>query len=250
MTDILFPFIVFLSGLTAGFINIASGGGSFITVPILIILGLDPAVANATNRISLATQNISAIIRFQSSGLSHYKTSFLLGSFCFLGSFIGAEAVLRIDAETFKRVYSITIFIALALMLLDPVERFGLDVEKPSKYRYGISVVLFFFLGIYAGMFQAGTGLLIMVMLRLVMGFDLLKVSIIKVVVILCTTLISSLIFILEGQVNWFYMVFLSMGFIVGGWISAHLAIKKGDPWIRRLLFVTMILLATKLILF
>ena len=100
--DALHIIIVLAVGAIAGFFNTIAGGGSLISLPVLIFLGLPPNVANATNRVAIFSQNIFAVAGFKSKGVSAFKYSLLLGISALGGAVIGAKIAVEIGWRTLQ----------------------------------------------------------------------------------------------------------------------------------------------------
>ena len=115
LSEILLLLIV---GLISGMINTVSGGGSLLTLPILIFIGLPPNVANGTNRVQLVLQNLFAVSGFKSKGVSDFKFSSWLSFSAIIGSVIGVQIAVDIPEEIFKKTLSIImIFVLFSLFL-------------------------------------------------------------------------------------------------------------------------------------
>ena len=89
--DILDALIILVAGFISGFMNTVAGGGSLLTLPILIFMGLPSSIANATNRVAIFTQNVFAVSGFKSKGLFNWSYSLWLGTSAIFGAIIGAK---------------------------------------------------------------------------------------------------------------------------------------------------------------
>ena len=109
MNGFLEVLLLFGVGIITGFINVMAGGGSTITLPVLIFLGLDSSVANGTNRIGLLSQNLFGILSFKKENVSQIKLSAKLSLFTLPGAIIGAFYATKIDdhfvSENFRHCY-------------------------------------------------------------------------------------------------------------------------------------------------
>jgi len=106
-------------GCAAGLINVTAGGGSTLTLPALIFLGLDPSVANGTNRLAILVQNISAVQSFKQEEYSDFKTSFVLSMFTLPGAIAGAIIATRISDGLFQKILAV-IMIGIIISILIP----------------------------------------------------------------------------------------------------------------------------------
>jgi uncharacterized membrane protein YfcA len=242
--------LIVVIGFIAGFLNTLAGGGSLITLPILIFLGLPPAVANGTNRIAIFSQNIFGVLGFRSKGVSDFPYSIWLGMSAFIGAILGAKIAVDIPGELFNKILAVLIVVIVLFPILKRKKDPELVSERTGiKYRI-IGIITFFFVGIYGGFVQAGVGFIIIAALTIINRFSLVKTNGIKVFVVLIYTISALFIFILEGKIHWGYGLTLAVGNSSGSWIASRLSVKKGDAWVRWFIIITVIALAIKLWLF
>lgn len=247
--DILNLLLLFAVGLFAGALNTLAGGGSLLSLPVLIFMGLPPSVANATNRVAIVLQNIFAVRGFKSKGVSVYPFSLWLGISAFFGSIVGASFAVDINEALFNRILAIVIVGVVVYMGINPLKNVK-KAENMGKKATITSVVVFFFVGIYGGFIQAGVGYLMIMALTLINGFSLVKTNSIKVFVALTYTSVALGIFIYYGIVNWEFGIPLAIGNATGGWLSSRWSVNKGDNWIRYIVMVTASAFAIKLFFF
>ena len=123
--------LLFVIGSAAGFLNVLAGGGSSLTLPALIFLGLDASVANGTNRIAILVQNLSAVHSFKKENYSDSKLSFKLALLTLPGAIAGAIAAVRISDEVFETILGI-VMIGVTISLLIPMPK-QKSLEANSK---------------------------------------------------------------------------------------------------------------------
>ncbi len=246
--DLIYLILILFLGVIAGFLNTIAGGGSLLTMPALIFLGLPPAVANGTNRIALVVQNIVAILNFRKNGYFEWKLSIMLGIPAILGSIFGANVAISLPDHIFNKLLAIVMFMVLGLTIWQPEKKFKSDGEKLSPARKIFAIIAFFFIGFYGGFIQAGVGFIIIASLTLITGMSLVKINSVKVFVILAYMFSSFAIFLYNGQVDWLLGLTLAVGNGVGGWFGSHFAVKKGDQWIRGILIIAVSAMAIKLL--
>ncbi|PIQ50079.1 MAG: integrase [Cytophagales bacterium CG12_big_fil_rev_8_21_14_0_65_40_12] len=241
--------LLFSVGLVAGCLNTLAGGGSLLSLPVLIFMGLPPSVANATNRVAIVLQNIFAVRGFKSKGVSVYPFSLWLGISAFFGSIVGASFAVDINEALFNRILAIVIVGVVVYMGINPLKNVK-KAENMGKKATITSIIIFFFVGIYGGFIQAGVGYLMIMALTLVNGFSLVKTNSIKVFVALTYTSVALGIFIYYGIVNWEFGIPLAIGNAAGGWLSSRWSVNKGDNWIRYIVMITASAFAIKLFFF
>ncbi len=242
-------FLILIAGIAAGFINTVAGGGSLITLPILIFMGLPSATANGTNRIALIFQNVVAVTNFKRKGYFYPKLAILLGIPAVVGAFVGSNIAVSLPDELFNKILSIVMMIVLVLIVLRPEKRLlkeGLSEELTGKRKW-IAVVVFFFVGIYGGFIQAGVGFILIVSLTLITGLSLVKINAIKVAVVTIYTLMALIVFIVNGNVDWGLGILLAVGNSFGAYLGSNFSVNKGDKYIRMVIIVAVVVMAGKL---
>lgn len=236
-----------LVGFGAAFLNTIGGGGSLFTVPILTFLGMPITAANATSRVAILSQNIFAAGGFASKKVELPKTySIWLGITSLIGGFIGSRLASTIDDHVFSRLFVVVMLMSLALVIFDPF-RSNDKGEKMTPKHQAIGAALFFVLGIYGGFVQAGIGFLVMGVLSLVNNLPLVKINFIKVVVAIVYTGISVVVFAYEGKIDWSIGAILAVGHAFGGWTASRWSVGAAEKWVRRVMIVSVLLMAIKL---
>ncbi len=238
--------IIVAAGFAAGFINTLAGGGSLISLPILIFMGLPPTVANASNRIALFSQNVFAVLGFKSKGVSAYPYSLWLGLSALVGAIIGAKLAVDINDDLFNKILAVIMVLVVLTMIFNPVKT-GQQEERTSTKHTIIGLIVFFFIGIYGGFIQVGVGFVIMAALTSVNGFSLVKTNSAKVFIVLVYTTAALAVFIWEDKIDWFYGIVMAVGNSTGAWFASRWSVNKGDKWIKVFMMVTVIALAIKL---
>ena len=237
--DLLFLVVV---GFIAGAINIVAGGGSLLTLPMLIFLGLPSNVSNATNRIAIIIQNIFAVRGFQSKGVTGYPFSIYLAIPAVIGAVIGAKIAVDIPDELFNKILA-------GVMIIKPkVNTNRLQERLQGKYLW-LGILVFFFVGLYGGIIQAGVGFIMIMALSSINHIGLVKSNAIKVFVALIYSIAAVAVFQVDGIINWKYGLILAVGNASGGWFMSRYSVKKGDGFVRILLIVVVSILAIKLLL-
>lgn len=238
--------ILFFVGAVSGFINVTAGGGSTITLPILIFMGLDAATANGTNRISLMMQNISGIGSFHKQKIRGINLAIKYAVFTIPGAVIGAIFSIQITQEWFERILAIIMIgVVISLFKKKPVN----SVDQQENENPGIPFYISLFLvGFYGGFIQVGIGLILMATLFHFLQTSLVRVNFYKIIIVLVYMIPALLVFVLSDKVNWFLGFILAIGSMTGAWIGAHITVKKGDTFIKYILAVVIIGMAIKLI--
>ena len=235
-------------GMLAGFINVLAGGGSLLTLPALIFLGLPAATANGTNRIAILSQNIFAASSFRRHGVLSIRLALLCTIPALIGSYFGANLAITIVEQLFQRLLAVIMIGVLVFNTLDPMKRWRHTDLNLTRWRIATLLLCFFVIGVYGGFVQAGVGFLIISAL-LAQGLDLVRINAIKVFVVGVFTLVALAVFIEHGQVNFGLGLALAAGNSIGGIIATRMAINKGHDWIKNIVSLTILCFAIKLLL-
>ncbi|HNP94122.1 MAG TPA: sulfite exporter TauE/SafE family protein [Cyclobacteriaceae bacterium] len=235
-------------GVLTGFLNTVAGGGSLISMPVLIFLGLPGTIANGTNRVAILTQNIFAVGGFHSKGVKlPIPYVYYLSIVSLAGGLIGAWLATDIPDGLFNRILAVVMIVVVISIVANRSTAKKSGGERLSKREQTIGTVMFFFLGIYGGFLQAGIGFLVIALLSHVNNFDLVKINYIKVFAALLYTGAAVAIFAIQDKIVWSIGITLAIGQGVGAWYASRWSVDKGEKWIKRILVVSVVAMAIKL---
>ncbi|WP_289644570.1 sulfite exporter TauE/SafE family protein [Maribacter aestuarii] len=241
-----YPLLVIV-GFVVGFINTVAGGGSLLSLPVLIFLGLPSNVANGTNRVAIVVQTALATAGFKSKGVSTFPFNIYLGLSAFLGSSIGAYIAVDVTGETFNRILAIVMLSVVLIIIFSPKLNLDhLEERLTGKYLW-FGTLVFFFFGIYGGFINAGLGFLMMLFLHYVNRMSLVRSNATKVVVVFVYMLAALAVFAINDLVNWKIGLILAIGNGSGAWFASRFSVKKGDGFIKIFLVIMVVVMATKL---
>ena len=245
MPDIYGIIILFVVGAVAAFINVNAGGGSSLTLPVLIFLGLDPSVANGTNRVAILFQNVSAVYAFKKEKFYELKNSLILSALTLPGAIIGAVTAVSISDKLFETILGVIMIFIIITMLLPKKKMDKTSSDFAIDWKIIVAMIV---VGFYGAFLQVGVGFLLMASFQYLMKLDLIRVNMHKVFVVFVFTLPAHLVFVLTDNVNWFFGLTLSAGNAFGGWWGAKLSVKKGEKLIKFVLIVAILIMALKLL--
>jgi uncharacterized membrane protein YfcA len=236
------------AGLVAGVINAIAGGGSLLTLPLLIFVGLPPTVANATNRIGVLVGGVGATVTFQRRGLIPWHWVRFGALPAFAGVATGTWAAMTIGDVAFEKVLAFVLVATAGLMIWRPVQpgAEGTDALPEGAKRWWVRLG-FFGLGWYGGFIQAGVGFLFLALLA-GCGLDLVRANAIKNTLVLAFTTLALAIFASAGLLDWTAGLIVAAGQYFGSWLGVHLQILKGQAWVRNVLTVMVVLFALRLL--
>ncbi|MCP4312535.1 MAG: sulfite exporter TauE/SafE family protein [Bacteroidetes bacterium] len=240
--------LVIAVGIVAGIINTMAAGGSLLTLPVLMAMGLPPNVANGTNRIAIFLQNIVGVSSFHREKVMDFPSGFKVGIPAAIGAIAGAFIAVNLNDEVMKLAIAGVMVVVFFLILLKPNRWINSHEEHPP-IPYWVQVIIFFFVGIYGGFIQAGVGFFLLTSLVLASGFELVKSNALKLFVILLYTPVALIIFFIHGDVNLWIGLVLAVGNMTGAWLGTKIAMRGGAKFIRYFVLVAILIAATKLIL-
>jgi uncharacterized membrane protein YfcA len=238
-------FALFAVGFVAAVINVIAGGGSFLTLPLLIFLGLPASIANGTNRVGVLAQNVSAVVGFHRHKVLPLPWAISVSIPAMAGAAIGVWAALNVPEVAFRRILSI---VMLAVTFFTLLHRGGTGRRRsePRSARHPTMIAGFFFTGLYGGFLQAGVGFLALAMTTLA-GLDLVRGNAVKVFAVMLLTLLSLAVFAGTGHVDWPAGIALALGNLLGGVVGVRVAVLKGQKWLEHVVTVAIVVFAVLL---
>ncbi len=234
--EILFFLVLFITGFLAGILNAVAGGATFLTFPALMLAGLSPVSANATNFIATAPGNIAALPAFKNELRMIGKEIYGPILICSFGSIFGAIILFSLGADIFKSLIPYLMGFATLLFIFAPKLRkklVGLSLKSQK-----LPIILLFAFSIYGGYFGAGLGQIALAVLILIGFEDLRTANAMKNAVIASISFPASIIYIMSGEVFWPYAVVMFLGSAGGGYAGGRLAISLPQNNIRKIVII------------
>ena len=183
-------------GVLAGIINTVAGGGSMLTVPLLVLAGVPGNSANGSNRLGILTSTASATVAFRRLGVDGLSKAIPVLAPTLVGSLIGSLTISRLPDRAFEIVFGVLMIPLIVLTVRKPTARDGVE-----PWPIWLTVVVFVLIGAFGGAFQAGIGLVLLAALTRA-GFDLVTANSVKMVVSLTVTVIALPVFLLSGNIG------------------------------------------------
>lgn len=239
--------ILAVVGAFAGFLNVLAGGGSALTIPLMIFLGYDASVANGSNRIAIQVEALSAVAAFKKQKHSDFPMSLKLSLMTLPGGILGAFYAVKIDDALFTKILAVVMVLIIITLMFPKAEI--VEHARNHKWKNWLSWPVMFAVGFYGGFIQAGVGFVIMSVLLHLYNMDLIKINMHKVFIVMVFTVPAVIVFIWTGNVDWFAAIALSVGMVFGTWIAVKMALEKGEKLVRIVLGVSLMIIAGKLFL-
>jgi uncharacterized membrane protein YfcA len=237
-------------GVVAGFLNVMAGGGSLLTVPAMVFMGVPGPVANGTNRIAILAQNITAITTFFSKGFADFKLSLTLAACAIPGAIAGALLGVRLEGDWFNRILALIMLGVMLIMHFDKGSKTAAENHQPSRTQLVRGHLLMLGVGFWGGFIQIGVGFIIMPVLNRVMGLDLVRTNMHKVFIIACYTIVALIVFASQVEILWIVGAALALGNAIGGYLGAHFTVTRGERLIKIVLNLVLIVFIVKLLFF
>lgn len=238
--DVVHVLILVLAGGTAGIMNSIAGGGTLVTFPTLIYLGLPSIAANATSTVALLPATFGGAVGYRTKIRQIVPWLKLFVPVSLLGGLIGGILLVQTPTKTFDSMVPFLILFATVLfMAQSSFARFFGSRKMPShqggpskKWIYG-SVLFQFGVALYGGYFGAGIGILMLASLG-VLGFeDIHEMNTLKVILGFLINIVAAIYFIASGLIFWSDALVMACGAVVGGYSGAHFAQKVPQKKVR-----------------
>lgn len=229
--------ILFLAGGFAGFIDALAGGGGLITLPVLLLTGLPPLAAIATNKLQGVFGTLTSSITVYKKRVVSKQDVFSLFFASLAGAALGAFILLFIDAAKLQIIIpivlvSIGLYFVFAPKMHDHIEREA-KISRPL-YRFLIVPLI----GFYDGILGPGTGSFFATAGVALRGQNLVKSTSIAKFLNLASNLASLVVFIFSGDVIWLIGGIMIIGQIFGGYLGSLAIVNGGTKFIKPLIII------------
>jgi len=233
-------FVAFLAAFVAGAINSVAGGGTLLTFPVLIWIGLPSITANATSTAAIWPGSFGSMWGYRRELRGVHPITYVLTIPSVLGGVIGAVLLQKTPTHVFDQLVPMLILFATCLfMLQEPVQRMigrgGVELHHRSRYWVAGAVVFQFFVALYGGYFGAGIGILMLAALSILGYTEIHQMNGLKTLFAVFINGLAALYFIAMGMVRWPEAIVMALGAIAGGYSGAGVARRMGPQTVRRI---------------
>lgn len=237
--------LLIASGVLAGFINTLAGGGSLLTLPALMLLGMPADMANGTNRVAVLLQSLEGMRGFHGHGKLARAAIVPILVPTLAGSLVGALVASYLPTSLLEPVLLTTLMVMAVIMVFrpgvvapDPEEQPRSLEQTPVGYRW------LFAAGLYGGFIQAGVGFVLITAIAGVLRYDLVRANALKLTCTAVFGAMSLIVFASRGQVLWLPGLVLASGTVLGVWLSVRVAVRISQRLLRWLLLVMVLLVS------
>lgn len=243
-------FIIILAvGMIGGFFNVFVGAGSLLTIPALILLGLPPHTAIATNRLGVTGSDIAGWYEFHKKRMIDYRAALLLAVPALIGSVIGANLMLEIDEGMLKKIVATVTLAILLLITFRPEAGIFHSQKKIKGMRRSLALLAGFSVGIYGGFYGAGAGTFLFYILILSFGETFIESAGTHAPANLAFSLTAAVIFAYNGVIDYIWTLPLFIGSFAGSYLSAYHVKKIKNIWLKKIFFGVVLILVVKLLI-
>lgn len=234
--------LMFIAAFLAGVVNSIAGGGTLLTFPILIWLGLDPKVANATSTVALWPGLFGGLFGYRREMNDSSQILMRLGVISIVGGGVGAWLLIATPSPVFARLVPFLILFATVLFMIQgPVNRWlRLPAEggESMKAWWSFAIVVQFFSAVYGGYFGAGNGIWMLAAMGLLGMHDIHRANGIKNFLGICINSVAVVAFSISHLVSWPKALLMAVGALAGGYFGSRTAQRVGRTFIRRAIVV------------
>ncbi|MEX2488261.1 MAG: sulfite exporter TauE/SafE family protein [Pseudomonadales bacterium] len=241
--NLLMIVVLLIAGLVGGFINTLAGGGSMLTLPALMMVGMPADIANASNRVGVLLQSVAGARGFHMAGRLDAPAIGPVLIPTLAGALVGALAASYLPVWLLKPILLSTMVVMALIMLIRPnvvVPPEGTPAY-PLRERPGAAIGLFL-AGLYGGFVQAGVGFILIAALAGGLRYDLVRTNALKMVCTAAFSVVALAIFIARDQVLWIPGLVVAAGTIAGALLSVRFAINVSQTTLKWILFVMVVL--------
>jgi uncharacterized protein len=240
--------LIFLAGLLAGAMNSAAGGGSFVTLPVLTLVGVPPLIANTTSTVALFPGSFASAWAYRKDfkpfdGVS-FKALFLAS---ITGGLVGALLLLFTPGKAFDAIFPWLLLVGMLAFSFG--RQAGAALRRVVNIGTPTLLVTQFLLAIYGGYFGGAVGIMTLAVWSLFFISDLTSLNAAKTLLVGCMNATAVVCFVIAGKIWWHEGLIMLAAAVVGGYIGARVA-RKVNPARLRLGITALTFLMTALVFY
>lgn len=241
--------LLVLAGLAAGFVDAVVGGGGLIQLPTLLLIpGISPVQALATNK-------VGSILGTSTSALTYYRriqpdlrTAAPMALAALLAAIGGAALAVYLPAQALKPIIIVVLILVAVYVVAKPKVGAATELRWSGNHHYGMAVLLGAVIGLYDGLLGPGTGSFLVIALVSVLGYAFLPASALAKIVNFATNLGALVFFVPNGAVLWGIGLMLGLANMLGAYLGARTAVARGSRFIRVAFVVVVTVLIVRLV--
>lgn len=238
--------LLFFVAFAAGALDAIASGGGLITLPALLMAGMDPLAALATNKFQSSAATISATIAYARRGLIDWKTGWPIALMAFAGSVVGAILASLMPKDAMQVLVPVLLILVAIYFYFSP--KLSNDAQKAKLSFIVFCVTTVPVIGFYDGIFGPGAGSFFMIAFVSLMGYGILHAISYTKLANASSNVAALLVFGLQGAIIWPVALAMAVSAFLGAQLGARFAVKFGARIIKPLIIITCLVMAIKLL--
>lgn len=244
MQDLIWTFLV---GIAASILSgIAGGGGGLISAPFFILIGLPPQVAVATTKFGALGLTIGSLAKFSATEHVRKEHVLYLSVLSIAAALVGSRLLLAADDVLIERLVGVVVLVTLPFIFMKDI---GLKHLQPSYWKEIAGYSLYFVILVLQAAFGAGVGMMLMIVMMGLLGFTALEANATRRIPGFLLAAVALGVYMVSDVVYYGHGLAMLGGMIVGGYIGTHIAVKKGNTFVKGVLAITVAILGAKLLI-
>lgn len=240
--------LLILAGLLAGWVDAVVGGGGLIQLPaVMMVPGLSPVQALATNKMGSVFGTTASTITYHRRTTMNLRSALPMAAVALCASMLGAFVATFIPATIFKPVILLALIFVLLFTIFKPAAGQVTVVKHEGSAQLVRALAIGLVIGFYDGVLGPGTGSFLVIAMTAVLGFSFLQASAQAKVVNLATNVGALILFASAGALVWQMGLILGAANLLGGYVGARTAIARGSSFVRLMLIVVVSALMVKM---
>ncbi|MCC3273108.1 TSUP family transporter [Arthrobacter zhangbolii] len=226
--------LVLVAGLAAGWVDAVVGGGGLIQLPALLLVpGISPVQALATNKMGSVFGTTTSAVTFYRRAHPDLRTALPMAGVALAGSMGGAVVAASLPSSVFKPIIVAALVAVAIFTATKPTVGELTKLRHSGRRHYATAAGIGLVIGFYDGMIGPGTGSFLIIAMVALLGYNFLAASAKAKIVNMATNIGALAFFLPHGSVLWGLGLVLGLANMVGGYIGARMAVTQGSRFIR-----------------
>jgi uncharacterized membrane protein YfcA len=243
--------VVFCASVIGSTYGTLVGGGSLITIPLLILMGLPPHTTIGTDRLGLIGSGLAGLYSFHRKGMMNYRLAFIIVIPCLVGAFIGANLSLQISPELLRKfIVALTVILLIIVSANPRLGVVAVATKRPlTAGRHVLGALLFLVVGIYSGFYGGGAGTFMSYIMILVFRQTFLESAANLKVAQIMSPAIAAATYAYHGAIHLPLALVMFAGSCIGSYVGAQYSDRIGNVWIKRIFIGVILMMVIKLLM-
>ncbi len=237
---------IFFAGVLSGFVGAVAGGGGLFSISLLLLYGIPPQITLATNKFGGIGLSVGGLYKFIKEKKIVWKYAIGLSVAGIFSSLVGSKILLSADPASLKTLTGILLLLLVPTIFLK--RDFGLKNKATSSNYKIVGYILYFLISIIASFF-GGFGAILISIVVFFFGLPMIEANATELVSFTIFSVASVIIFMANGIIDYQIGIPLFIGMLIGGYLGAHIAVKKGNRWVKTFFGIVVIISAIKVLI-